>query len=156
MADNWLEKKQAALSSGPTVIRKVNPSLEQLLRRISTADAPLPSAHSPQHPAEVVKPRSLTWVADAPTAFTTPTEAQALALQMVKDAQLEAITRSAKILFPGMQFESSEGDPATIQVLSQVKYEALGKAILAMQLKAAELGLDSYEAKDGVLMIYKQ
>lgn len=149
MADNWLEKKQAALSGGPTVIRKVNPSVEQLLRRIADGA-----------PARDGEPRA-NEAGQIPGADGEPVESVAVQnpgtdpLRQVKMAQLEAITRAAKTLFPGMQFECQEGDPASIQVLSQVKYEALGKAVLAMQLKAAELGLNSFEPQDGILKIFR-
>lgn len=127
MADNWLEKKQAALSGGPTVIRKVNPSVEQLLRRVAEDSMidPLEQGDSSSDP-----------------------------LSTVKQAQLDAIIRAAKLLYPGMEFGCEEGSPAHIEILTQVNGPTSGKAVLAMQMKAAELGLKALESGP-VLLISK-
>lgn len=111
MADNYLEKKYEQFKNGPTVIRKVNPSLDTLLHRISDA-------------------------APATTAGAAPADA-------IKQAQLDAIVRSASILGYTFRFETSE-EKGSVYILGpnapHSKTVELGETVLAMRLKAAELG----------------
>lgn len=111
MADNYLEKKYEQFKNGPTVIRKVNPSLDTLLHRISDA-------------------------APAATAGASPADA-------IKQAQLDAIVRSASILGYTFRFETSE-EKGSVYILGpnapHSKTVELGETVLAMRLKAAELG----------------
>lgn len=107
MADNYLEKQMDAWRSGKTVIRKSNPSLDSLLRRLG-------------EPASG---------GDA-----------------VKSAQLEAICRSAMLLECSRQFSFSCDEQKELIIIhgmsgSRQALLDLGQALLAIRLKAAELGL---------------
>lgn len=110
MADNYLEKKYEQFKNGPTVIRKVNPSLDTLLHRI---------------------------------AGETAAEPMGTAANSIKQAQLDAIVRSASILGYTFRFETSE-EKGSVYILGpnapHSKAVELGEIILAMRLKAAELG----------------
>lgn len=65
---------------------------------------------------------------------------------VVKQAQLDAVVRSSGLLGMPFIYESSEtsaDSPALVRISGQVSAFELGQAVLAVRLKAAELGLDS-------------
>ena len=116
MADNYLEKKFEEYRSGTTVIRKANPSLETLLRRMVDSATTNPS-------------------------------------YVVKQAQLDAVVRAAQLLELPVEFSSDEA-AAEIRYSGGSALEC-GQALLAMRLKAAELGLKAVPAGSGIIKVYK-
>lgn len=111
MADNYLEKKEAALRNGAPVYVRNTPSLDTLLRRMS--------------------------------------ESQSDPLYIVKQAQLEAMERSALAYTPQVEISIDESKSA----MSISGNGAAGAAAVA-RLKAAELGLkSSMEELDGNITI---
>lgn len=117
MADNYIEKKMESLKTGRTVIRKDNPSLDTLIRRIDW---------SRKEPASAV--------------CNCPTDA----LHMVKLAQIEAVLRTAVMIGVEFTAEPSENKQKLFVKMpgcSAEDYEHLGEIIASARLKAAELGL---------------
>lgn len=117
MADNYIEKKMESMRTGRTVFRRDNPPLDLLLRRI---------AESAQKSGNMVQ----TLCPDA--------------LYTVKQAQIEAVLRSARLM--GFEFEAvaDEGRQALdikMHGVSAEEYEMLGGIIAVARLKATELGL---------------
>ena len=109
MADNYLEKKEAALRNGAPVYVRNTPSLDTLLRRMS--------------------------------------ESQSDPLYIVKQAQLEAMERSALAYTPQVEISIDESKSA----MSISGNGAAGAAAVA-RLKAAELGLNPKLAKRAGLL----
>ena len=74
----------------------------------------------------------------------------------VKCAQLDAVARSASILFPACRFETAESEPASlahIRILSEDLDDVMiGEIVLTIRLKAAELGLFSRVDNSGRLI----
>lgn len=127
MADNWLEKREQQLSGGKIIYRKVNQSLEMLLNKLAAGERPAERTDPP------------------------------------KNAQLEAIARSAKILFPQLDLRWDEANgqitwaghalnPQQRGGKTALTPEQTGAAILAMQLKACELGFHSHQTPDGLVI----
>ena len=117
MADNYLEKKYDEFVHGKPVYLKSSPSVETLLRKVAAGEGLQPEPASG-------------------------------ALSSVKMAQLKAIARVAAVCVPpgdNFSFEPAEGAVASISVLGPSSPDrcriSLGRALLAMELKAAELGL---------------
>lgn len=111
MADNYLEKKYESLQQGRPVYRKTVPSLDSLLRACAAGGISEPSSYK------------------------------------VKMAQLQAMVRSASELDLDICGECSETDlgPGVITLSFQGDLHSgsieTGEYLLAMKLKAAELGL---------------
>lgn len=66
---------------------------------------------------------------------------------VVKQAQLDALVRSASLLggqFVFESFETSSNSAAFVKISSLDGLMCLGEAVLVVRLKAAELGLDSF------------
>lgn len=117
MADNYIEKKMESLKTGRTVVRKDNPSLDTLIRRIDWSHEEPASAISGCHPD---------------------------ALHTVKLAQMEAVLRTVGMIGTEFKAELSEtGQKMTVGMpgCSVADYEHLGEIIATARLKAAELGL---------------
>lgn len=119
MADNFLEKRQEELRGGRTVIRRVNPSIDELLARTAAEEAGEGAAGR--------KSASYT----------------------VKAAQIDAMLRSAHKTGAAFEADYTEGSPALIRlsiVGGAVREPSegillLGELLLALKLKAAELHL---------------
>ena len=147
MADNYLEKKYEQFKNGPTVIRKVNPSLDTLLHRISDAAPAATAGAAPADvslrstPPQAVPPLTLPRVARS--AGAEPDNLPQASADAIKQAQLDAIVRSASILGYTFRFETSE-EKGSVYILGpnapHSKTVELGETVLAMRLKAAELG----------------
>lgn len=88
MADNYLEKKSEELSRGRTVIRKANPSLDTLLKRLSApAGDPAYAVKTAQLEAAV---RSASYLREASCAvFETDEERAVVTVSGVVDATAE-------------------------------------------------------------------
>ena len=115
MADNYIEKKMESMRTGRTVFRRDNPSLDTLLRRIAEQDG---------------------------TTVTQPGAADAL--HTVKQAQIEAVLRSARLM--GFEFEAVADEGRQVLDIkmhgsTSEECERLGGIIAVARLKAAELGL---------------
>ena len=112
MADNFLEKQMEQYRSGKPVVRKVNPSLDSLLHKLAEQDRSGEEIHIETDPALIVR-----------------------------NAQFEAALRSARMVF-GDEFkaEISEAEQC-IRIDSGSCRGSLEGIILAVRLKAAELGL---------------
>lgn len=82
---------------------------------------------------------------------------------LIKQAQLDAMVRSASMLGGSLVFETSEtvaGEkPACVRVSAESgSAPALGEAVLALRLKAAELHLETiadYSEGSAVVLVYK-
>lgn len=126
MADNFLEKQMEQYRAGRTVLRQVNPPLDLLLRRLSEQEG-----------------------SGALKAATDPAE-------RVKEAQMEASLRSARILY-GDSFGatvSEEDQGITLSFDGSVSCEREAAIVLVVRLKAAELGFDTaVEHNDRVSVI---
>lgn len=77
---------------------------------------------------------------------------------VVKQAQLDAVVRSASLVGEGLSFETfetSDGNaPSYVKAVTFDSGVLLGQAILAIRLKAAELGLCSKVEPDSCQIVY--
>jgi hypothetical protein len=113
MADNYLEKKYDEYLHGRNVVRKVNPTLDGLLGRLAPENRDAGDRDEGNAAAE--------------------------SGYLVKQAQLDAVMRSASMLALPVEMTSEESR-AEISLRSTSAF-ALGQASLACRLKAAELHL---------------
>lgn len=114
MADNFLERQMERYRSGKTVVRQLNPPLDLLLRRLADKEKTGGEVQKETDPARIVR-----------------------------KAQLEAALRSARILY-GDSFRAELSEEEQCIILENKSCaEALGEIILAIRLKAAELGLST-------------
>lgn len=125
MADNFLEKQMEQYRSGKSVIRRVNPSLDSLLHKLAEQD-------------------SVTAQNGAAAGIRVETDPALI----VKKAQLDAALRSARILFgDGFAAVVSEKEQS-ISIDDNSCQNMIDGIVLAVRLKAAELGLRTIATKN--------
>ena len=115
MADNYLERKYDEYLHGRNVVRKVNPTLDGLLGRLAAENRAAENRDAGNVAAE--------------------------SGYLVKQAQLDAVMRSASML--GLAVEMTSDEARAEISLRGTSAFALGQAALACRLKAAELHLST-------------
>lgn len=120
MADNFLEKQMEQYRCGKAVVRRISPSLDSLLHKLSEQDRSGEGIRIETDPALIVR-----------------------------NAQFEAALRSARIVF-GDEFKAriSETEQC-ITIEANGCGNRLEGIILAVRLKAAELGLKTATERPG-------
>lgn len=174
MADNYLERKQDSLRSGPTVYRKANPSLETLLHRIQEDGAPADGAYIVKQATLDALERAARMAAaafaagaavsadgssgadpegsaaagnlrrEAPEANSPGSAAPGEPCKATSNAPSGATPEA-----PGQSLQIFSDEAAAKLVLRCRNAVLLGVAILAARLKAAELGLSTRYSING-------